>query len=262
MEYSTRQLEVAKISDPTVFPKHGMLGRTSSDGLVANARNTHDLTIVIDRRGGSGSVARDQREVVDLIWRPQSPHGWAKLEDLGAATRGVMNAILRPADYLTQVVGSGCKAVISASKIGQSPHLAPFPNEPEIDIADVVRRTVESRATPVLAERLRIGSLGNTYDDALGIFNVPCDAAVWSAKCAQVRERTASPQRSVPIPIRQSGIASHPALVIDAVSPATRAAEIGEGRHLVLHSMLCREPFLCLRRRDNRPATGTDQDDE
>src|SRR5713101_9607190 len=45
--------EGAKISDPTVFPKHGMLGRMSSDRLVANARNAHDLTIVIDRRGSS-----------------------------------------------------------------------------------------------------------------------------------------------------------------------------------------------------------------
>src|SRR5437870_11865640 len=184
--------EGAKISDPTVFPKHGMLGRMSSDGLVANARNAHDLTIVIDRRGGSGSVAGDQREVVDLIWRSQSPHGWAKLEDLVAwiglaATRGVMNAILGPADHLTQVVGSGCKPVISTRKCVQSPHLVLFPNEPEIDIADVVRRTVESRATPVLTVRLRRrGSLGNTHDDARGIFHVPCDTTVWSSECEEV----------------------------------------------------------------------------
>src|SRR5438105_9518826 len=163
-----------------------MLGRMSSDGLVANARNAHDLTIVIDRRRGSGSVAGDQREVVDLIWRSQSPHGWAKLEDLGAATRGVMDAILRPPDYLTQVIGSGSETVVSASKIGQSPHLALFPNEPEIDIADVVRRTVESRATPALPEQLRVGSLGNTHDDSRGIFHIPCDTAVWSAECAEV----------------------------------------------------------------------------
>src|SRR5580765_8286024 len=99
----------------------------SSNGLVADARNAHDLTTVIDRRGGSGSVAGDQREVLDLIWRPQSPDGWAKLEDLGAATCGVTNSILRPPDYLTQIVGSGSKAVISTRKIGKSPHLALLP---------------------------------------------------------------------------------------------------------------------------------------
>src|SRR5437870_5192936 len=130
--------KVADVSHPAVFPKHGVPGRMSSNGLVADARNAHDLTTVIDRCGCSGSVARDQREVMDLIWRSQSPHGWAKLEDLGAATRGVMNPILRPSDYLTQVIGSGSKTVVSASKIGQSPHLALFPNEPEIDITDVV----------------------------------------------------------------------------------------------------------------------------
>ena len=163
-----------------------MLGGMSSDGLVANARNAHDLTIVIDRRGGSGSVAGDQREVVDLIWRPQSPHGWAKLEDLGAATGGVMNTILRPPDYLTQVIGSGGKTVISTRKIGQSSHLALLPNESEVDIADVVRRTVESRATPVLAEGLRRESLGNTHDDSRGIFHVPRDTTVWSAEGVEV----------------------------------------------------------------------------
>src|SRR5437870_2665397 len=175
-----------------------------------------------------------------------------------------MNTILRPPDHLTQIVGSCGKAIISSRKIGQSPHLAQalFPNEPEVDIANVVRRTVESRATPALAERLRIGSLRNTYDDALGIFNVPCDAAVWSAKCAQVREQAASPQRSVPVPIRQSGIACHPTLVIDAVSPATRAAEIGQVRHLVLLSCLCCFRPLCMHRRQNRRPTDSNQTNE
>src|SRR5207249_2220102 len=190
-----------------IFPKHGVLGRTSSNGLVADTGDAHDLTIVIDRGGGSGSVAGDQRQVLDLIRWSQSPHGWTKLEYLGAATVGVMNAILRPPDHLTQVVGSGCKPVIAAGKWGKSSHLAVLPDEPKIDIADVVRRTVESRATPALAERLRHRSLGNTHDDSRGIFHVPCDTAVWSAECEEVGQRTVSPQRSVPVPIRQSGIA-------------------------------------------------------
>src|SRR6058998_1505707 len=160
-----------------------------------------------------------------------------------------MNAILRPPDRLTQVVGSGCKAIISSRKIGQSPHLVVLPNEPEVDIADVVRRTVEKRATPSLPQWLRVGSLGNTHDDSRRIFHVPCDTAVWSAKCAEVGEQTVSPQRGVPVPIRQSGIACHPALVIDAVSPTTRAAEIGEFRHLVLCSRLRLRWPLCERRR-------------
>src|SRR2546421_12364799 len=45
--------KVANVSYPAVFPKHGMLGGMSSNGLVAEARNAHDLTIVIDRGGGS-----------------------------------------------------------------------------------------------------------------------------------------------------------------------------------------------------------------
>src|SRR5881397_3369521 len=32
-----------------IFPKHGVLGRMSSNGLVADTGDAHDLTIVIDR---------------------------------------------------------------------------------------------------------------------------------------------------------------------------------------------------------------------
>ena len=156
-----------------------------------------------------------------------------------------MNTILGPPDYLPEVVGSRCKAIISARKYGKSSHLVVLPNESEVDIADVVRRTVKRRATPSLPERLRIGGLRNSHDDALSILHVPCDAAVWSAKCAEVGEQTAPPQRSVPVSIRHSGISCRPALIIDAVSPATGATKIGKGRHLVLR--FCLHCFRLLR---------------
>src|SRR2546430_1433765 len=99
-----------------------------------------------------------------------------------------MNTIFRPSDCLTQVVGSCGKAIVATRKVGKSPHraLSVFPDKPEIDIADVVRRTIESRATPALAEQLGVGSLGNTHDDSRRIFHVPRDTAVWSAECAEV----------------------------------------------------------------------------
>src|SRR5207247_11049520 len=139
-----------------------------------------------------------------------------------------MNAILRPPDHLTPVVGSGCKPVIATWKVGKSSHLAVLTDKSEIDVTDVVRRTVESRATPALAEQLRVGSLGNTYDDSRGIFHVPCDTAVWSAECEEVGQQTVSPQRSVPVSIRPSGIARHPGLVINTISPVTCSAKPGE----------------------------------
>src|SRR6266487_1123244 len=174
---------------------------------------------------------------MDVIGRSQTPHGWTKLEDLGRDTRIVMNTILRPSHHLMEVIGSRGKAVISTRKIGKSPHraLALFPNEPEIDKAGAIRWTVEVKATPELAVRFRVGSLRNTHNDTLCIFQVPCYTAVWSAECVEVRYRTVSPQSSVPAQvIRQSGIACHPGLVIDAVSSTARPAKPGEVRHLVL----------------------------
>src|SRR6266699_6036384 len=42
-----------------IFPKHGMLGRMSSNGLVADTGDADDLTIIIDRRRSSRAVAGD-----------------------------------------------------------------------------------------------------------------------------------------------------------------------------------------------------------
>ena len=125
------------------------------------------------------------KHVLDLV-RSQSPHGWPKLEYLAAATMGIMNAIFRPPDHLPEVIGSSRKAIISTREWGKSSHLVVLPNEPEVDIADVVRRAVESRATPSLPERLRIGGLRNAHDYALGILHVPRHTAVWSTECAEV----------------------------------------------------------------------------
>src|SRR5262249_38364187 len=105
-----------------------------------------------------------------------------------------------------------------------------------IDITDVVRRTVESHATPSLAERLSIGGFRNTHHDTLSILHVPRDTSVRAAKVAQVGEQTAPPPRHVAVYFRHSGIPRRRTLVIDAVSPATGATKIGKGRHLVLRS--------------------------
>src|SRR4029079_4188209 len=138
-----------------------------------------------------------------------------------------MNTILGPPDHLTKVIGSGSKAVVSSRKRQKPSHLVVLPHESEVDIADVVRRAVETCAAPSLSERFRIGGLRNAHEDALSILHVPRDTTVRSAKCAEVGEQAASPQRSVPIPVRQPGITCCPALIIDAVPAATCATKIG-----------------------------------
>src|SRR5436190_2708762 len=140
---------------------------------------------------------------MDLVSRSSVPYCWAKLQHLSAATGGVVNSILRPSDYLTEVVGPGCKTVISPWERGKPPHLIVLPDKAEIDISDIVRCTVEGRATPGLSVRLGIGGLRNADDNSRRIFHIPRDTAVWSAKCAEVGEQAVSPQRGVPIPIHQ-----------------------------------------------------------
>jgi hypothetical protein len=45
--------KVPEINHVAVFPEHGVLGRMSPNCLIADAGNTHNLTIIIDRRGSS-----------------------------------------------------------------------------------------------------------------------------------------------------------------------------------------------------------------
>src|SRR6476660_10101582 len=99
-----------------------------------------------------------------------------------------MNAILSPSHRLTQVIGSSNKTVVSPWEIGKSSHQVVLPYETEIDEPGGEGPSVEVRATPGFPERLRIGSLRNTHDDALGVLHVPCDTAVWPSKCVKVRE--------------------------------------------------------------------------
>src|SRR5215470_12125892 len=158
-----------------------------------------------------------------------------------------MNIILCPSYRLTKVVGSRGKAVVAAWKIGKFPHwpASVFPNKAEIDKASREGPTVEGRATPGFSQWFWIGSLRNTHDDALGILNVPCYTAIRSPKCEEVEQRTVSPQSSVPrLVSRQSGIACHPTLIVDAVSSATCPAQSRKAGHLVMGFMLCQDLVL------------------
>src|SRR5437870_10690914 len=85
--------KVANVSHATVFPKHRVPGRMSSNRLIADAGNAHDLTVIIDRRSGSRSVAGKERQVLDLVWRTQCPHGWEKPENLGRDACLVVNTV-------------------------------------------------------------------------------------------------------------------------------------------------------------------------
>src|ERR1700755_1651784 len=100
-----------------------------------------------------------------------------------------MDVILRPSDYLTDVVGSSGKAVISTREIGKSSHLATFPDEPKINETNCVWPTIKGCATPGFSKRVWIRGLRNAHNDTLGIFHIPCDTAVWTAEGAKIEQR-------------------------------------------------------------------------
>src|ERR1051325_5408641 len=110
-----------------------MFGGTSSNSLIADTGDTYDLAVIIDRRCSSRAVASDQGQILDLIGRSEGPHGWTKLKDLRRNARFVMNAVLRPPNYLSKIVRSSGETIISTCKRGKSSHLVVLPDEPEID---------------------------------------------------------------------------------------------------------------------------------
>ena len=52
-----KSAKVAKVSHAAVFPKHGVRRGVSSNSLVADTRDAHNLTIIVDCRGSSGRIA-------------------------------------------------------------------------------------------------------------------------------------------------------------------------------------------------------------
>ena len=110
------------ISHGAIFPEHSVSGRMSSNGLVANSGDAHDLTVIIERCGSPRAVSGDQGEILDLIWWSQVPYRGTKLEYLWRDACRIMNIILCPTDHLAQVVGSCGKTVIATWKIGESSH--------------------------------------------------------------------------------------------------------------------------------------------
>src|SRR5262249_32666700 len=99
--------EITEVSYSAIFPKHGMLRCVSANSLVANTRDSDDLTVVVDSCGSTRTVACYQRQIADLIGWSERPNGWTKLEYLRRNTGRIMYVIFGPSDYLTEVVRSG-----------------------------------------------------------------------------------------------------------------------------------------------------------
>src|SRR5215475_1789006 len=94
--------DVAEVDHIAFVPKHRMTGGMSSNRLVADTGNSDDLTSVIDRRGGAGGVAGEQRQFFDFSMVSfQVPDDGLELEDLrGYAVLRITNRIFRPPDHL------------------------------------------------------------------------------------------------------------------------------------------------------------------
>src|SRR5262249_9731488 len=154
-----------------------MLGGISPNRLVADARNAYDLSTVIDRRGGTAGVARNQRKLPDLIGSGAPDHRM-ELENLSVYAALVMNTILRPADHLARVVGAGGKAVVAARQGMKRPHCAVLPDEPKTGKSFSPGSGKECETAPSFSVRFWSIGLGNSRDDSPIVLHRPGHAAV------------------------------------------------------------------------------------
>src|SRR4029434_2383282 len=60
--------EIADVGHPAVLPNHGVNGGISSHCLIANARDTDGLPVIINRRSRSGSVTGDELRFGTLVF--------------------------------------------------------------------------------------------------------------------------------------------------------------------------------------------------
>jgi hypothetical protein len=85
---------VAEVNHPALFPKHRVTRSISSNRLIADTGNSDDLTSVIDRRGGAGGIAGDQRQFFNFgIVSSRFPDDGLELEDLRGYAGRITNRI-------------------------------------------------------------------------------------------------------------------------------------------------------------------------
>jgi hypothetical protein len=65
--------DIAKVDGLPVLPKHGVLGAECSYGILANARDAHDLTMVVDCGSSRVGVIPEPWKLLDLAF-PRAPN--------------------------------------------------------------------------------------------------------------------------------------------------------------------------------------------
>src|SRR5438067_2244150 len=130
--------EIAQINDLTVLPEHSMLRGMPAHSLVADARNSDNLTVIVNRGSSSGGIRTEERKCTHTVV-VRVPDNRPKLQNLRRNTGRIMAGILSPADYLAKVVRSGGKAVVSTQS-GKRSHLTVLPNKTTRDKSDIIRR--------------------------------------------------------------------------------------------------------------------------
>src|SRR5262245_19130283 len=235
--------KVADLDHLAFVPERRHARRMSSDRLVAPAGNANYLPPVIDSYSGAGGVAWERKQLIDfdivivsVFVFFQVPDDSREPEDLRVlAPLRVTNRSVRPPDHLTSLVGGGGKAVVPTQR-GKLLHhsVSVIPHKPKTFFADNERAVEESRTTPTLAFWLRLVGLGDAHDNTSVVFHRPCHAAIRSAERAEGDQFPISPQRGLPALVsRHTGIARHPAAVIDAVAAAARPSQRWEPDYMV-----------------------------
>src|SRR5713226_3784620 len=151
---------VPKVNRNTVLPEHRMLSADTSDRDTTIAGDANHLTIVIDRCGGAGAVARQRREFPHCAVRP--PYHRRELQDLERRVAGrIVNTILRPADHLTSIIDGCGVAAVTARERWQGGHGPVLPTEAFANSACGDSRGKERPTRKVLPKWIALCCLGN-----------------------------------------------------------------------------------------------------
>src|SRR5664279_3961056 len=110
--------------------------------------------------------------------RLRPPEDRLQVEDLGGNACWILRTNLGKSNHLAPIVDTGGVAVI-ATKRGKRGHHALMPQEPKA-------YQTRSEAAKVLPQRIGIGSVRNTCDQANVVLDWPIHTAVWPSQRAEV----------------------------------------------------------------------------
>src|SRR5579872_1287453 len=241
-----------------VLPEHRVDGARPAHGVRAYARDTSDLSLVVDGVGSTVRISGINLQRGNLR-RLYIVNVGQKLQDLRWIASGILVGRFGPSDDLIFIINSGREAVIASQGWQLTDEARRLPEKAEASVA-TGRKKACSNTTEGLSSGLNGGSVRNSDDQSVVILDAfPGNGTVLPAgQDSELNRSALDPGRRLQCVCRRGGEAHRPTEVVNSICSAGGSAKcVGQSEHLIIGQVpatrcLLRGKRSGKRKRDNQ----------